>query len=53
VPKVPNDEPLRLECEHFLRLVRGNGDVLAAARGGVAVVRALEQLQHSLERAPA
>jgi predicted dehydrogenase len=53
VPKVPSDEPLRLECEHFLRLVRGHGDALAAARNGVAVVRALEQLQSSLERAPA
>jgi predicted dehydrogenase len=53
VPKVPADEPLRLECEHFLRLVRGHGDALAAARNGVAVVRALEQLQNSLERAPA
>jgi predicted dehydrogenase len=53
VPKVPNDEPLRLECEHFLGLVRGNGDALVAARDGVAVVRALEQLQDSLERAPA
>jgi predicted dehydrogenase len=53
VPRIPNDEPLRLECQHFLELVRGNGDVLAAARDGVAVVRALEQLQNSLERAPA
>jgi predicted dehydrogenase len=53
VPKVPSDEPLRLECQHFLELVRGNGDVLSAARDGVAVVRALEQLQNSLERAPA
>jgi predicted dehydrogenase len=53
VPKVPSDEPLRLECEHFLRLVRGNGDALVAARSGVSVVRALEQLQNSLERAPA
>jgi hypothetical protein len=33
--------------------VRANGDALAAARDGVAVVRALEQLQNSLERAPA
>jgi predicted dehydrogenase len=48
-PKIPNDEPLRLECEHFLHLVRGEGDPLAAARDGVAVVRALEQLQASLE----
>ena len=52
-PKLPNDEPLRLECEHFLRLVVGEGDPLAAARDGVAVVRALEQLQASLEQTPA
>jgi predicted dehydrogenase len=49
-PKIRNDEPLRLECEHFLRLVAGKGDPLAAARDGVAVVRALEQLQASLEQ---
>ena len=49
-PRVPNDEPLRLECEHFLSLARGEGDPLADARAGVAVVRALEQLQASLER---
>jgi predicted dehydrogenase len=52
-PKLPNDEPLRLECKHFLRLVVGEGDPLAAARDGVAVVRALEQLQASLEQTPA
>jgi predicted dehydrogenase len=53
VPKIRNDEPLRLECQHFLGLVRGDGDRLVAARDGIAVVRALEQLQNSLERAPA
>jgi len=49
-PRVPNAEPLRLECEHFLGLLRGEGDPLAAARAGVSVVRTLEQLQASLER---
>ena len=49
-PRVPNAEPLRLECEHFLGLVRGESDRLAAARAGLGVVRALEQLQASLER---
>jgi hypothetical protein len=47
---VPNAEPLRLECSHFLGLLGGNGDPLVAAREGLAVVRALEQLQASLER---
>jgi predicted dehydrogenase len=49
-PKIPNDEPLRLECERFLTLLRGEGDRVAPARNGLAVVRALEQLQASLER---
>lgn len=52
-PKVPNDEPLRLECQHFLALVRhGPGDH-TEARDGLAVVRALEQLQASLTAVPA
>ena len=49
-PKIPNDEPLRLECRHFVSLVRGDGDRSGAARDGLAVVRTLEQLQRSLER---
>jgi predicted dehydrogenase len=48
-PKVSNTEPLRLECEHFLRLVDGQGEPLRAARDGLLVVRALEQLQASLD----
>src|SRR5436190_1096900 len=48
-PKIPNAEPLRLECEHFLSRVRGEGDRHRAARDGLVVVRALEQLQASLE----
>jgi predicted dehydrogenase len=52
-PKVPLLEPLRLECSHFLRLVAGDGDPLRTARDGLAVVRALEQLQASLETIPA
>jgi predicted dehydrogenase len=52
-PKVPSDEPLRVECRHFLDLVGGEGDPLAAARVGLAVVRVCEQLQASLVGAPA
>ena len=48
-PFVPNDEPLRIECTRFLDLVRGDGDRIAPARDGLAVVRALEQLQNSLD----
>jgi predicted dehydrogenase len=48
-PRVANTEPLRLECEHFLRLVEGAGDRGKVARDGAMVVRALEQLERSLE----
>jgi predicted dehydrogenase len=47
-PKIPNDEPLRLECEHFLELVDGDGDRSRVARDGAMVVRALERLTESL-----
>ena len=48
-PKVDATERLRLECQHFLRLIAGEGDRHKAARVAVPVVRALEQLQASLE----
>ncbi len=46
-PKIANDEPLRLEVQHFLRLVREGGDG-REARDGLAVVQALERLTESL-----
>jgi predicted dehydrogenase len=46
-PKIPNDEPLRLEVQHFLRLVREGSDG-TEARDGLLVVRALERLTESL-----
>jgi predicted dehydrogenase len=52
-PKVDATEPLRLECEHFLRLVAGEGDRQKAARDAIPVVRVLDQLQASLETIPA
>jgi predicted dehydrogenase len=48
IPKIPTDEPLRLECSHFLRLVEGDGDRQKVARDGARVVRALEMLTDSL-----
>jgi predicted dehydrogenase len=47
-PKIANDEPLRLECEHFLQLVGGDGDRRRVAHDGAMVVRALERLTESL-----
>jgi predicted dehydrogenase len=48
IPKISTSEPLRLECEHFLELVGGDGDRLKVARDGAMVVRALERLTDSL-----
>ncbi len=47
-PKIPNDEPLRLELQHFLKLVaEGPGDY-REANDGLAVVRTLDRLTTSL-----
>jgi predicted dehydrogenase len=48
IPKIATDEPLKLECQHFLGLVSGDGDRGKVARDGAMVVRALEQLTNSL-----
>jgi predicted dehydrogenase len=53
IPKLSPEEPLRREVAHFLALVGGEGDPRAPAREGLAVIRTLEQLQESLDRAPA
>jgi predicted dehydrogenase len=46
-PKVSNAEPLRLECQHFLRLVEEGWDG-REMHDGLEVVRALELLTESL-----
>jgi predicted dehydrogenase len=55
-PRVPNDEPLRIECRHFAESVRKGTTPLSDGHSGLRVVRVLEGLQNSLEgsaRAPA
>jgi predicted dehydrogenase len=48
-PRIPNVEPLRVECEHFLQCVRSGETPRSDGRSGLRVVRVLEQLQRSLE----
>jgi predicted dehydrogenase len=48
-PRVPNDEPLRLECEHFLATIKSPGQARASGREASAVVHVLDALQHSLD----
>ena len=47
-PRIANDEPLKLECREFLRLVSGDGDRRKVAADGARVVRALDMLTTSL-----
>jgi predicted dehydrogenase len=48
IPKIDTAEPLRLECQEFLRLTRGGGDRRKVAEDGARVVRALDRLTASL-----
>jgi predicted dehydrogenase len=47
-PRIAADEPLKLECKEFLRLVGGEGDRSKVASDGARVVRALDLLTKSL-----
>jgi predicted dehydrogenase len=47
-PSVPNDEPLRLECRHFVQCVREGSQPRSDGESGRRVVRVLEELQRSL-----
>ena len=48
-PMVPNAEPLRLECEHFLECIREGRAPLSDGESGLRVVRVLERLQQDLD----
>jgi predicted dehydrogenase len=50
IPHVRVDEPLRLECQHFLDCVRHRSRPLTDGRNGLRVVRVLEAAQRSLEK---
>ena len=47
-PRVSNEEPLRLECMHFLECVREGTEPRSGAESALRVVRVLEGLQRSL-----
>jgi predicted dehydrogenase len=49
-PRVPNDEPLRIECGHFVDCVREGSVPRSDGESGLRVVRVLEELQGSLDR---
>ena len=48
-PHVSNEEPLRIECRHFLECVAGGSEPRSGAASGLRTVRVLEALQRSLD----
>jgi predicted dehydrogenase len=48
-PRVSNEEPLRIECRHFIERVADGGEPRSGGDSGLRVVRVLEALQRSLE----
>jgi predicted dehydrogenase len=51
-PQIPNVEPLRIECEHFVECVRTGARPRSDGASGLRVVRVLEELQRSLDASP-
>lgn len=52
-PHISNEEPLRIECRHFVDCVRSGEPPRTDGRSGLRVVRVLERLQASLDESPA
>jgi predicted dehydrogenase len=48
-PRVPNEEPLFIECRHFVERVHDGAEPRSGGESGLRVVRVLEALQRSLQ----
>jgi predicted dehydrogenase len=48
-PRISNEEPLRIECRHFIDCIRSGERPRSDGLSGLRVVRVLEALQRSLE----
>ena len=48
-PRLPNEEPLRTECSHFVDAIRNGSTPISDGEAGLRVVRVLEGLQQSLD----
>src|SRR5207248_2265246 len=50
VPYIKQDEPLKIECQHFMDCIRDGGTPLAGGQLGLEVVRILEAASGSLRQ---
>jgi predicted dehydrogenase len=48
-PQISNEEPLRIECRHFVEVVRDGAAPRSGGASGLRAVRVLEALQRSLD----
>ena len=48
-PQISNEEPLQIECRHFVETVRDGAEPRSGGASGLRAVRVLEALQRSLE----
>jgi predicted dehydrogenase len=49
-PKIKLEEPLKLECQHFLECIQKNREPLTNGRSGLSVLKILEGIKTSLSR---
>lgn len=49
IPKIDMKEPLKIECQHFLKCIKENKRPLSDGADGLRVVRVLEAAQKSME----
>ncbi len=49
IPRIPSDEPLRLEVEEFAASIREGRTPISDGQSGISVVEVLEGLQQSLD----
>jgi predicted dehydrogenase len=47
-PRISNEEPLHIECRHFIDRVRDGAEPHSGAESALRVVRVLERLQQTL-----
>jgi predicted dehydrogenase len=48
IPKISNEEPLRVECQHFVDCIRDDKTPLSDGRDALNVVRVLDAMERSL-----